>query len=87
MWTNPNTGKGWTDEEESMFSKIMVVNRLTRIQAIQLWKRFRKDAAKALCVAASQYPKPSEAQLNGLRKARESRKEPFLQTETASLTI
>ena len=65
--------KGWTDDEERLFADIMSVSRLSRIQAIQLWKRCRENAAKAVRLAAKNYPRPTEAQLAGLRNANEVR--------------
>lgn len=70
---NPETGKGWTDAEERAFAQIMAASRLTRIQAIHLWKRCGKDAHKALHLAKSNYPKPTQAILDRLAKARTSR--------------
>jgi hypothetical protein len=74
MWTNPKTGKGWTDDEEAAFAQIEQVSRLNRIQAIQLWKRCGKDLAKALQIAKQNYPPATAAQLAGLAKARKARK-------------
>ena len=47
MWINERTGKGWTDEEEQAFAELMATG-LSRIAAIQMWKRFKKDLPKAL---------------------------------------
>jgi hypothetical protein len=47
LWISPNTGKGWTDDEEAAFAPLIETG-LTRIQAIQMWKRFHKDLPKAL---------------------------------------
>jgi hypothetical protein len=69
-WINPNTGKGWTDEEEATFAEIQDVSRLTRIQAIQLWKRFKKNQVKAVAVAKKNYPRPTQAQLAAAAKGR-----------------
>lgn len=49
---NPNIGKGWTDAEEVTFTSIMRVGHLTRIKAIQLFKRCSSSATKALRLAA-----------------------------------
>ena len=65
---------GWTAEEEKAFADIQAVSRLNRIQAIQIWKRFRKDTAKAIEVAKKTYPPISKAQMESLKKATEVRK-------------
>lgn len=48
MWTNPQTGKGWTDEEEAAFSAIMEAGKMERLPAIRLYRRLRGDLKKAL---------------------------------------
>lgn len=50
MWINERTGKGWTDVEEAAFAQLEATG-LTRIQGIQMWKRFKKDLDKALAYA------------------------------------
>jgi hypothetical protein len=72
-YTNPETGKGWTDEEEAAFAGIQSVSRLTRIAAIQLWKRFKKDSGKALENAKGCYPPIPAAVLANLSRARHAR--------------
>jgi len=69
VWINPNTGKGWTDSEEAAFARIQQQSRLSRIQAIQLYKRVKSDADKALAIAKSNYPPLTDTQLAVLRKA------------------
>jgi hypothetical protein len=56
-YTNPNTGKGWTDAEETTFAAIMRIGRgrLSRIQAIQLFFRCKKNHARALKMAQDNY--------------------------------
>jgi hypothetical protein len=72
-FTNPATGKGWTGSDEQAFADIMAVSRLTRIEAVQLWKRCQGDATKAVRTARQSYPKPSTAILGRLAKARAAR--------------
>ena len=60
MWINPNTDKGWTDEEEAAFARIQKCSRLNRIEAIQLYRRVNDDTVKALAIAKSNYPLPTE---------------------------
>jgi head-tail adaptor len=79
---NPNTGKGWTDAEERAFAEIMAASRLSRLEAIRLWKRCRKDTAKAVRLAKGNYPKPGEAKLSALRKAWAARKGTIVHAET-----
>lgn len=77
---NPNTGKGWTDTEEATFADIMRVGRLTRIKAIHLWARCRRDPAKAVRsarenyglseVQEASYEQTKAARLAGLVRAR-----------------
>lgn len=38
----------WSENEEKAFADIQAVSRLTRIEAIRLWKRCRKDVAESL---------------------------------------
>ena len=83
-WINPNTGKGWTDDEEAAFAQIQTVSRLNRIKAIHLWKRCRKNTERALAVAERDYPQrppKSEAQLDAAAKARQVRNAPTLPLE------
>jgi hypothetical protein len=40
--------KGWTDEEESAFEKIMAAAGLQRMAAIRLYRRFNGDLDRAL---------------------------------------
>jgi hypothetical protein len=82
MWINPKTGKGWTDEQEATFATIMRVGHLTRIKAIQLFRRCRSNHAKALKLAqenyglsdvrAATYESTRTARLAGLAKARQA---------------
>jgi hypothetical protein len=51
MWINPNTGKGWTDDEEATFAEIMRITGMERIAAIQLFRRCKSNAVKAINVA------------------------------------
>src|SRR5262245_49649243 len=48
VYVNPKTGKGWTPSEEAAFAAIAGVSRLSRIQAIQLYRRCWSDFAKTL---------------------------------------
>lgn len=48
MWINPNTGRGWTDEEERAFARIMATGQMERMSAIRLYRRCRGNLAKAL---------------------------------------
>jgi hypothetical protein len=52
---NENTGKGWTDQEEATFASIMRIARMSRIAAIQFFRRCRSDHAKALKLAQGNY--------------------------------
>ena len=61
MWTNPKTGKGWTDEEEAAFAAIQDAGQASRSRAIQLWKRCGKDAAKAVRIARWNAPTQAQA--------------------------
>jgi len=74
MWMNPKTGKGWTDEEEAIFEEIQAVSRLSRVQSIQLWKRFGRSRDKTVAVAKTDYPRATESQLAGLAKGRATQK-------------
>jgi hypothetical protein len=81
----PKTGNGWTDAEERTFTEIMAASRLSRIQAIQLWKRCGQDTERALRLAKENYLRPSGPRLAALRKAREARRGAIVQTETGRL--
>jgi len=74
MWMNPKTGKGWTDEEEAIFEEIQAVSRLSRVQSIQLWKRFGRSRDKTVAVVKTDYPRATESQLAGLAKGRATQK-------------
>jgi hypothetical protein len=63
----------WTDSEEASFERICAASRLTRIQAIQLWKRCRKDTQKALRIAAETYPPLTDKQLAHVERMRQAR--------------
>ena len=63
----------WSDSEEAGFERICVASRLTRIQAIQLWKRCRKDTQKALRIAAETYPPLTDKQLAHVERMRQAR--------------
>ena len=63
----------WTIEEEAVFAEIQRVSRLSRIQSIHLWKRYRRDGNKAVAVAKSQYQRPTQAQLASLQAATAAR--------------
>jgi hypothetical protein len=70
LWINPHTGKGWTDEEEKAFAEIQAASRLNRIRALHLWKRCRKNLAKALDLARQDYPPLTAAQHARDKKAK-----------------
>jgi hypothetical protein len=81
MWINPNTGKGWTDAEEATFADIMRISHKERIAAIQLFRRCRSNATKALKLAA-EYGVTAQAaeagnaaRAEGARRSREARSE------------
>jgi hypothetical protein len=61
MWSNPKTGKGWTDEEEATFAEIMRIG-LRRMAAIHLFRRCGSNHARALKLAQENYGR-SEAQV------------------------
>jgi hypothetical protein len=86
MYVDPQTSKGWADAEERTFVEITAASRLARVQAIQLWKRCRKDTGKALRLAKENYPRLGAPQLAALRKAREARWGTIVQTETGRNT-
>jgi hypothetical protein len=48
MWTNPRTGKGWTDEEESSFLQVIAAGSIKRMEAIRLYRRMKADLKRAL---------------------------------------
>lgn len=48
MWINPNTGLGWTGEEEAAFAAIMATGQLERLPAIRLYRRMRGNLNRAL---------------------------------------
>ena len=74
---------GWTELEESTFADMTAASRLSRLQAIQLWRRCRENTQKAIRIAKGQYPRVSEAVRDRLAKARAARKRANLKTETA----
>jgi len=61
IWINPNTGKGWTDEEECAFAEIMAAGKLERLPAIRLYRRFKGDLGKAVKCARRDAPTNQEA--------------------------
>jgi hypothetical protein len=70
MWINPKTGKGWTDAEEATFAEIMRIGYLTRIKAIQLFRRCRSNEVKAIRMAAEYGAAPrASASVNAARTA------------------
>lgn len=82
-WTNPTTGKGWTDAEEATFADIMRIGRMAHMDAIRLYRRCKSDPGKALRVAKRDYEMSDEraaamerskaARLAGLAKANQRR--------------
>lgn len=46
MWTNPRTGKGWTDREESVIAEISEREGVPRPEAIRRMRRRRLDDLK-----------------------------------------
>lgn len=93
---NENTGGAWTDHEEATFASIMRIARMSRIEAIQFFRRCRSDHAKALKLAQDNYglsdaqkaayESTRAARLAGLSKARQNRvlNRQFQQTEHAA---
>jgi hypothetical protein len=73
----------WTDEEEKLFGELQQIGSLTRIQAIQLYKRSKSNPDKARKIAQDNYAMTDEeragyarskdARLAGLVKARAAR--------------
>jgi demethoxyubiquinone hydroxylase (CLK1/Coq7/Cat5 family) len=96
MCTNPNTGKGWTDAEEATFADIMRIARVGRIAAIQLYRRCKSNATKAVKLARDNYglsdaqiaayESTKAARLAGLPRARQRRalNRQIQQTEVAA---
>lgn len=74
--------KGWTAQEEQAFCGILAVSRLTRIEAIQLWKRCHKSMHKALRVAQENYPPLTNAQLSSIERLKTARNRVTLRAET-----
>ena len=72
MWTNVRTGKGWTDAEETTFAEIMRTGNLTRIKAIQLFKRCKSNPARALELARENYGR-SEARTASYERSKAAR--------------
>ena len=50
----------WTTEEEQSFGRLMEVGRLTRSEAIRLYRRCRDNFGKAVAIAAAEAPNPDE---------------------------
>ena len=50
----------WTTEEEQSFSRLMEVGRLTRSEAIRLYRRCRDDFGRAMAIATAEAPSPEE---------------------------
>lgn len=63
----------WTKAEEAAFAQIQAVSRLTCIQAIQLWKRCRRNTDKALRIAQDNYPPLTNKQLAHIDRLKRSR--------------
>jgi hypothetical protein len=73
----------WTDEEEKLFTELQQTGCLTRIQAIQLYKRTKSNPGKARKIAQDNYALTDEeragyarsrdARVAGLAKARAAR--------------
>jgi len=75
MWINPNTNKGWTDEEECALAEIMGARSLDRLSAIRLYRRFKGDLRKALKYACtSGNPELQANRQVALVKARRARR-------------
>jgi hypothetical protein len=72
MWTNPNTGKGWTDAEEVTFADIMRMGRLARIPAIHLYRRCKSDRTKSLKLTQEKHAM-SDAQVAGMERSKAAR--------------
>ena len=63
----------WTKSEEKAFAEIQAVSRLSRIQAIHLWKRCRRNTDKALNIARDNYPPLTDRQLASIERLRHAR--------------
>jgi hypothetical protein len=84
----------WTDEEEKLFSELQQTGRLTRIQAIQLYRRTKSNPDKARKIVQDSYAMTDEeragyarskdARVAGLAKARAARAK---RAETASRNV
>lgn len=72
MWTNPQTGKGWTDAEEVTFAEIMRIGRIGRVAAIQLFRRCGSNHAKAVKFAQDNYGMTAE-QVAGMERSKAAR--------------
>jgi hypothetical protein len=72
MWTNLNTGKGWTAAEEETFADIMRRGRLARIAAIQLYRRCKSDRTKSLKLTQGKYAM-SDAEVAGMERSKAAR--------------
>jgi hypothetical protein len=74
-WINPNTGKRWTDQEESAFAEIMAMSGLERLPAIRLYRRFKGDLRRAIKHArGSGNPEAQANRQAALVKARSTRR-------------
>jgi hypothetical protein len=63
----------WTQIEEAAFASILASSRLTRVQAIQLWKRYRTNTEKAIQIAKDNYPPLTDRQLASIERLRQAR--------------
>ena len=81
MWINPNTDKGWTNEEEATFVDIMRIARMGRTAAIHFFRRCKSDHTKSLRLArenhglsdaqVAAYKTTKALRLAGLARARQ----------------
>jgi hypothetical protein len=50
----------WTTEEEQSFTRLMEGGRLTRSEAIRLYRRCRDNFGRAMAIAAAEAPSAEE---------------------------
>ena len=81
-YVNPETGKGWTPEEEAAFAALMNAGGMQRLPAIRMYRRFGCDLEKALRYATgggtttaeeAAYRRTKAKRVAGLAKGRQRR--------------
>ena len=50
----------WTTEEEQSFAQLMEVGRLTRPEAIRLYRRCKENFGRAMAIATAEVPSAEE---------------------------